>query len=169
MAEKVEKNFAFLESGELSLFVSTTQLSPKQKQVLQSGVSVTSLFKANFGDAEQRLRCSIKYDPWDEVFQVASPSFAEPSVLVAQNLEQLAGLCFRLKISRRAHRGEVFKLVLEIDQNSPEQAEKVKQDLIKQQIFEGFLNHWIGDLNPAARSEFQIVLPRSRRGESSQR
>lgn len=132
--------------------------SKKQLETLNSGFTTYSqitLFK-NKGDAKSQKNpimssvCTIKYDLWEENYSLTQ--FAnEPNVFLVNSIDHFINKCFTFDLDLATGllttQKEIFAL-LQIEQISQSQAEKVKEWLVKQQskMIQGLFSHMLGNL-----------------------
>jgi hypothetical protein len=142
-------------------------LTPSQRDIVNSGFSTFTLFTvsenptsavaaqsdtAKEGHQDFRLTCSVKFDTWEERYQIIRIDPAPVLNLVALDYKTWAGECLRIKISNqetleKLSNGGTLSAVLQIRQSSPDEGVKIKNWLVRQQsgFMQGLYAHMLGD------------------------
>lgn len=162
-------------------------LSDKQRNIITGGfttVSQLSLYLAPTDDDEQskpneealgppltQVRCTVKFDAWEETFDVARLD-RTPRAATFKNFSEFARLCLTAswspqdssdpKLSLRLRQsGGVLFAFLTIKQTSPEEAARIRDWLIQQQsgVMQGLFAHMLGELMFSQSVSVRIDLP----------
>lgn len=146
-------------------------LTPSQRDIVNSGFSTFTLFtvSGNFladaaatsaptseaqreGRQNFRLACSVKFDTWEERYQIIRIDPAPVLNLAALDYKTWAGKCLHINISNedtleKLSTGGTLSAVLQIRQTSPDEGAKIKNWLVRQQsgFMQGLYAHMLGD------------------------
>jgi len=156
-------------------------LTTKQQNVLNSGftsVSQVSLLAPVSRDDRtpvefSRVGCSVRYDTWEERYDVVVME-TTPKPLTIKSYDEFSQTCLTghiidgADVLKLAPSGGSLFVDLKVQQISPEQSEKIKKHLIRQQsaLMQGLFAHMIGEINVNETIRIQVRVPP--RGETVQ-
>lgn len=118
-----------------------------------------------------RIRCSVKFDAWDETYDVARlndtpqttlvkefASYARDCLTVSLKVDDIKDQTARQRLSRS---GGTLLAYLSIKQTSPEEASRIKDWLIQQQsgVMQGLFAHMLGELTFIQTVKVRISIP----------
>lgn len=165
----------------LRIFLATL-LTGQQKDLVNSGFSTFSQI-AIFPDVPEaslkfrrkdaavlrplwQLSCSVKYDTWEERYEVVR---LEKEVMPEQvkEFDIYAQRCLSLTaeegepLRELARVGGRLRAVLVVDQIAADQSAQIKDWLVKQQsgMIQGLFAHMLGDMKLSEKGEFFINIP----------
>jgi hypothetical protein len=161
---------------EKSLIVNVSDLlSPAQREIVNSGFSTFTLFaistnKLTDQDAlpEMRVVCSVKYDTWEEKYQLIKIDPGPTQTSIASDYKSWADECLTYRIKsdtllESLAQGGTLNAILQIRQSSPDEASKIKKWLVRQQsgFMQGLYAHMLGDFQFRGTVKINITVPRS--------
>lgn len=153
-------------------------LSDKQRVVIDGGFTTVSQLTLKLPinpDDEKRaatlpplydLRCSVKFDAWEETYDVAR--FEEqPKIALFTNFTQYGDFCLKAElnsealIARIGPQGGIIIADLAVKQTSAEEASKIKEWLIQQQsgVMQSLFSHMLGELTLSQNTTVRVVVP----------
>lgn len=152
------------------------QLSPRQRELVNSGFTTISQLSLRLIDQEKRkitdsllnLSCTIKFDLWDESYELTKIG-DRISRQDVNNLKQFGDLCMTVELSdsgvvqQLAKKGGDLVATLLVDQVSAQKAQNIKQWLIRQQsgVMQNLFSHMLGNLKLTERVDVVIRVPPS--------
>lgn len=152
-------------------------LTKKQQQIITSGF--TSLVQINLNiidpkgqkerieNAFYKLRCSVKYDSWEEFFDVTRLLEATPKTLALKSEEEFNKNCLFISIPIKAlpgvltvAGGSLFSSLI-VKQTSQAEAQKIRENLLEQQsgVMQRLFSHMLGELTLNEKTEIIISVP----------
>jgi hypothetical protein len=148
-------------------------ISPAQREIVHSGFSTFTLFavspqKITDSDALPELRniCSVKYNTWEEQYQLIKIEPAPSTSTVAKEYKTWSESCLSYTIStpdiiRQLTSGGTMYAILQVRQSSPDEALKIKNWLVKQQsgFMQGLYAHMLGDFQFRGTVSITINVP----------
>jgi|GEM_PF-3173311 len=151
------------------------QLSKKQKNIITGGF--TTLTQMNLShyvpdtklsDLEvlYSLSCSVKYDAWEEFYDVATVS-DPPTVATYKSFDEYSDVCLKINITdpellkELQSQGGTLLANLVIKQTSIKEANAIKNELIRNQsgIMQQLFAHMLGELVLSQTKEVKISVP----------
>lgn len=162
-------------------------LTAKQRNIITGGfttVSQLTIYLAkntldqnlkpsedDLGQKVAQVRCSVKFDAWEETFDVARLE-QTPRVKVFKEFSDYAQLCLTAHIdlnatgdpqlqNRLMQSGGIFFALLTIKQTSAEEAARIRDWLIQQQsgVMQGLFSHMLGELMFSQSVIIRIDIP----------
>jgi hypothetical protein len=118
-----------------------------------------------------RIRCSVKFDAWEETYDVArldeSPrtgvvkEFGAYATMCLTASIRLADLEVRTLAERLPRSGGTLLVYLAIKQTSPQEAARIKDWLIQQQsgVMQGLFSHMLGELTLSQLVKVRVTVP----------
>lgn len=150
-------------------------LSPKQQSILSGGfttVSQLSLMQVAPGREETppkpfySLRCTVKFDAWEETYDVARLD-DPPVTSLEKEFKGYSNLCLSAELSDpqlvaqfAASGGQIYAELV-VKQTSQEEAERIKEWLIQQQsgLMQGLFSHMLGELSLNQTVAMHVGIP----------
>jgi hypothetical protein len=160
--------------GKESLTVSVSDLlTPAQRDIVNSGFSTFTLLAIStkkITDQEalpdMRVVCSVKYDTWEEKYQLIKVDPGPTQTSIANDYKSWADECltYTLKTDAfldRLNQGGTLNGILQIRQSSPDEASKIKNWLVRQQsgFMQGLYAHMLGDFQFRGTVRITITIP----------
>lgn len=153
----------------------TPHLSERQRNLIQSGFTTFSLLEvrtsvpdAKTGDPEPvfKLACTVRYDTWNERYDVAHLT-EQPQNRLVKNFDRYSQLCLTAHIRQAdlvapwREKGQRLHVTLLVDQISISKADEIKQWLIRQQsgVMQGIFAHMLGELKLTERVDAPVNVP----------
>lgn len=153
-------------------------LTPKQRSMIDGGFTTVSQLSLtppvadeNDYDPERtpafyRVRCSVKFDAWEEVYDVARLDESPRTGLVKQYGEY-GDMCLVAELDdvdllgRLAPAGGSMRAELIVKQTSQEEAGRIKDWLIQQQsgVMQSLFSHMLGELTLHQTAVVRISVP----------
>lgn len=150
-------------------------LTPKQRQMIEGGFTTFSQLSFFAVDGQGRIdrdqevfqiRCSVKYDAWEEEFDVVKMS-SKPQTKLLRSFDTYAELCLQGWLSQTvmtdAALGPSSGLVAELSviQTSIEEEKKIKEWLISQQsgVMQTLFSHMLGELSLHQKLTVKLTIP----------
>lgn len=163
-------------SGPKVIIPLVDRLTAKQKQLVNSGFSTFSQLSVSIASESDKnasaepfyqVSCTVKLDTWEERYDVARLD-PQPSTMVVKKFDEYARLCLAAeideheKISRFSASGAMLDAILILDQISPEQANNLRQWIIRQQsgIMQKLFSHMLGEMTLTEKINVKVRLPR---------
>jgi hypothetical protein len=161
-------------------------LTEKQRSMIEGGFTTVTQVSlklpiaaadADGGERERALqvfyslRCSVKFDAWEEIFEAARLDDQRPGTAtrtaVLKTYDDFGALCLTVDldddklVARLAPEGGVILAYLVAKQTSPEEAGKIRDWLIQQQsgVMQGLFSHMLGELTLAQTIRVRIDVP----------
>ncbi len=151
------------------------QLSTKQRNIIGGGFTTLSQMNIKIltehTDLEDTLpimtvSCSVKYDAWEEYYDVATIS-ETPQTALLKNFEEYAEQCLKVVISdavilkQLAPQGGTLVADLIVKQTSVTEAAQIKQQLIQNQsgIMQQLFAHMLGELVLSQTKSIRVSVP----------
>lgn len=144
-------------------------LSERQKSILSSGFSTLSHIELQMSDSNTfiaSLSCSVRYDLWDETFEITIHN-KENSTKTVKSIDNYADACLSIELKdeniiNRLSKGGILKAIIQIEQISAEQATKIKEWLVEQQstVMQGLFSHMLGELTLTKTTSINLAIPR---------
>jgi hypothetical protein len=148
-------------------------LTPSQRDIVNSGFSTFTLLAISAKPIleseilpETRLACSVKYDTWEENYQMIRVDPPPVQNLTTKDYKTWANECLRYVITNQAildyaATGATLNAILQIRQSSPDEASKIKNWLVKQQsgFMQGLYSHMLGDFQFRGTVKIKIQVP----------
>jgi hypothetical protein len=152
-------------------------LTPAQRDIVNSGFSTFTLFaittkKLNEQDPvpSTRVICSVKYDTWEERYQLIKVEPGPPQTSIATDYKAWADQCLSYSIhndvlieslGKTGSQGHTLTGILQIRQSSHEEAAKIKTWLVRQQsgFMQGLYAHMLGDFQFRGTVRITITIP----------
>lgn len=146
-------------------------LNEKQRELINSGFSTFSQLliyensaRANGSSPLFEITCTVKFDLWEERYELARLDQKNPQAISVQHFDEYATLCLTVAIADteiRPHLARGLKAELHIDQISAAKATEVKEWLVRQQsgVMRGIFSHMLGDLKLSESVTVQIEIP----------
>ncbi len=153
-------------------------LTAKQRSILQAGFNAVS--QVAVWPASQELdehsstapkayaasRCSVKYDAWEESFNITKLDGA-PKPALGKSIQDFAEVCLNLEITSSAvldalaTSGGELKATIAIKQMTAEDAAKTKAWLVRQQssLMQSLFTHMLGELDLSEREIIKVTVP----------
>jgi len=163
-----------LEKGHRSLEINFADLlTPSQKEIIHSGFSTFTLLaisESKFNEKDTppqvRLACKVKYDTWEERYQMSRIEPAPVMELLTKNYQTWAKECLRYTLVNNGildkfTKGGTLYAVLQIRQSSPDEGAKIKNWLVRQQsgFMQGLYAHMLGDFQFSGMTKITIQVP----------
>lgn len=157
-------------------------LTPAQRDIVNSGFSTFTVFaisdvKIDESETlpEMRVVCSVKYDTWEERYQMIRVDPAPVESLVVKDYKDWASHCLRYELRKtdllsRFKKGGNLNAVLQIRQSSPDEASKIKKWLVRQQsgFMQGLYAHMLGDFQFRGSIRINIQIPTLKNSEKKE-
>ena len=159
-------------------------LTPKQKSIINGGFTTVSQLEVreakdgedDSGRVVYKVRCSVKFDAWEETYDIARLDDAPRPALV-KRLSEYGDLCLKAEINdpqwlgRFSQDGGTLYALLVVKQMSTDEAAKIKEWLIQQQsgVMQSLFSHMLGELTVNQTSKFKISVPPRPRDGGAQR
>jgi hypothetical protein len=157
-------------------------LTPAQRDIINSGFSTFTLLAISdkkLEDSDQlpesKLACSVKYDTWEERYQMIRVDPPPVQTMTAKDYKTWATECLRHKLttspmlSRLTNGGSLFA-TLQVRQSSADEGAKIKNWLVQQQsgFMQGLYAHMLGDFQfkGTIRIIIQVPAMSSARGDA---
>ena len=148
-------------------------LTIEQKEIIHSGFSTFTLlaisetkFNATDTPPQVRLACKVKYDTWEERYQMSRIEPAPVVELLTKNYQTWAKECLRYTLANnrildKFAKGGALYAVLQIRQSSPDEGAKIKNWLVRQQsgFMQGLYAHMLGDFQFSGMTKITIQVP----------
>ena len=163
-----------MEKGPRALEINFADLlTPSQKEIIHSGFSTFTLlaiseskFKDNDTPPQIRLACKVKYDTWEERYQMSRIEPAPVVELLTKNYKTWAKECLQYTLVNNGildkfAKGGTLYAVLQIRQSSPDEGAKIKNWLVRQQsgFMQGLYAHMLGDFQFSGMTKITIKVP----------
>jgi hypothetical protein len=160
--------------GQKSLTVNVSDLlTPAQRDIVNSGFSTFTLLaisakKINDQEAlpDMRVVCSVKYDTWEEKYQLIKMDPGPTQTSVATDYRSWADECLSYSIKtdtliENLSHGATLHGILQVRQSSPDEASKIKNWLVRQQsgFMQGLYAHMLGDFQFRGTVRITITIP----------
>ena len=148
-------------------------LTPAQRDIINSGFSTFTLLAVSDKKLDEhdqypdsKLACSVKYDTWEERYQLIRVDPPPVQTLTAKDYKTWADECLRHKLtsqpmlSRLTNGGTLFA-TLQVRQSSPDEGAKIKTWLVQQQsgFMQGLYAHMLGDFQFKGTIRINIQVP----------
>ncbi len=162
-------------------------LTPSQREIVNSGFSTFTLMTVtdNHSDGSNsankttdtspaekedpivfRLACSVKFDTWEERYQIIRIDPAPVLNLTASDYKAWSAECLSMSLSNQdtlnklAH-GGTLSASLQIRQSSPDEGAKIKSWLVRQQsgFMQGLYAHMLGDFQFRGQIKIGVQVP----------
>jgi hypothetical protein len=148
-------------------------LTPAQREIVNSGFSTFTLFALSdkkIADQEalpeMRIVCSVKYDTWEEKYQLIKVDPAPTQTSIAKDYKAWADECLAYTVRGGSiidslSKGGTLQGILQIRQSSPNEAAKIKNWLVRQQsgFMQGLYAHMLGDFQFKGTVHITISVP----------
>lgn len=172
-------------NGRLGLVIPlASTLTSKQKSIIDGGFTTVSQVllkwpKTPDADGNDDLkpiysvRCTVKFDAWEETYDVLKLDEAPRAALVKQ-LSEYGDLCLKVElddqpvITELAKSGGQLIAQLIVKQTSLEEAKRIKDWLIQQQsgVMQSLFSHMLGELSLTQTLKVAVMVsPRTATGE----
>jgi hypothetical protein len=171
-----------------SLFISVSDLlTPSQREIVNSGFSTFTLLTmsdqifpqkieaAGLVDTsptekdsipEFRLACSVKFDTWEERYQLIRMDPAPVKNFMTKDYKSWANECLLFTITspellNQLANGGSLIATLQIRQSSPDEGAKIKNWLVRQQsgFMQGLYAHMLGDFQFRGTIKVVVQVP----------
>jgi hypothetical protein len=153
-------------------------LTQKQRSMIDGGFTTVSQLSltppvAEEGDVDPeripvfyRVRCSVKFDAWEELYDVARLDEAPRTGLV-KHYGDYGEMCLKAEVddpdllARLAPTGGSIRAELIVKQTSPDEASRIKDWLIQQQsgVMQSLFSHMLGELTLHQTAIVRISVP----------
>lgn len=144
-------------------------LSKKQSKTLDSGFSTFSrlvVFNKKNNTTVGSVSCSVKYDLWDERYNIVLLG-RKPESMTVNTFNEYSAKCLRFVLQDEAliekykKEGATLNVMFQIEQISSQQANKVKEWLVKQQsgLIAGLFAHMLGDMTLSESNSWEVKIP----------
>jgi len=153
-------------------------LTQKQRSMIEGGFTTVSQLSLKLpiardderNDADlpvfHSVRCSVKFDAWEETFDVARLD-ESPLTATVKAFADYGQICLNAQLqnpnllARMALSGGVILAYLVVKQTSQEEAGKIKDWLVQQQsgVMQGLFSHMLGDLSLSQTLRVRITVP----------
>ncbi len=150
-------------------------LTKKQKSIINGGFTTISDFvlKKPLPDSNNtqpksvyNVRCSVKFDAWEETYDIAKLDVSPKSKRV-KKFDDYAAMCLNAEITSKkllaqfATNGGTLIATLIVKQTSVEEAQKIKSWLIEQQsgVMAGLFSHMLGELTLHQKLQVRVSIP----------
>ncbi len=166
-------------AGRVQLIVPLADaLTPKQKSIITGGFTTVSQLTlrqptagAEDADGEDMplvygVRCSVKFDAWEETYDVARLDDSPKTALV-KDFATYGDLCLKAELSDPAKLGDLARTggtmlaFLVVKQTSVEEASRIKEWLIQQQsgVMQSLFSHMLGELTLNQTVRVKVSIP----------
>ncbi len=151
-------------------------LTERQRKLIDSGfttyseLEVRSIELANKSTLkipEFKLRCTVKFDAWEEHYDVARIEKNVDTTLV-KSFSDYSERCLTLSVKatsldKTIKQGATIIISMQVNQMSPEKSQAIKGWLVRQQtgVMQGLFSHMLGDLNLSERTLVKVNVPAS--------
>ncbi len=113
------------------------------------------------------VRCSVKFDAWEEVYDVARLDDERPRAGTVKTFGDYGEMCLKAElekpelVDKLAARGGTIFAKLVVKQTSTEEAEKIKDWLIQQQsgVMQSLFSHMLGELTLNQTASVRVSVP----------
>lgn len=149
-------------------------LSSKQRGFVNSGFTTFSLLELRTAPADPKndteaflkLGCTVRFDTWNERYDVAHLS-DKPRNRLVKSFDRYSQLCLNAQITDNRlleqwrRDGARLYATLLVDQISISKAEEIKEWLIRQQsgVLQGLFAHMLGELKLTERLDAPVQVP----------
>ncbi len=152
-------------------------LTSKQKDMINGGFTTVSQLSLRLPGAtgkeeEEELpvfygvRCSVKFDAWEETYDVARLD-DRPRTALVKTFTDYGDLCLKAEldrpelVQRLAQSGGTILARLVVKQTSSEEADRIKDWLIQQQsgVMQGLFSHMLGELTLNQTLRVKVSVP----------
>jgi hypothetical protein len=168
-----------VKAGRLQLVVPLSDaLTPKQKSIIGGGFTTVSQLtlrqpKAGVEDEDEEdmpvfygVRCSVKFDAWEETYDVARLD-EQPKTALLKEYAEYGDLCLKVEVSDPARLADYAKnggtllAFLVVKQTSVEEASRIKEWLVQQQsgVMQSLFSHMLGELTLNQSVRVKISIP----------
>lgn len=167
-----------LKDSHLSVVIPlTSTLTTKQKDMINGGFTTVSQLNLRLPVGNGRnvdetsaviygVRCSVKFDAWEETYDVARLD-DRPRTALVKTFDDYGDLCLKAELDRPeilqqlALSGGTILAQLVVKQTSSEEADKIKDWLIQQQsgVMQGLFSHMLGELTLNQTVRVRISVP----------
>lgn len=149
-------------------------LTIAQREIINSGFSTFTMLALSPSPIrtgedlpDMRLICSVKYDTWEERYQIIRVDPAPVETRLIKEYKEWASQCLHFKITdhqmlKNLKNGGRLYGILQIRQSSPEESAKIKNWLIRQQsgFMQGLYAHMLGDFQFKGSVKLDVkILP----------
>ena len=174
-------------------------LNTKQKNIINGGFTTVSQLTVRLPPADldetsipdennaasippvYQVRCSVKFDAWEETYEVARlnatahtsivrefATYASDCLTVSLRMQELANPQLAQRLIRS---GGSLLAYLTIKQTSPQEASRIKDWLIQQQsgVIQGLFSHMLGELTLSQTVKVLITIPPKASGDGANR
>jgi hypothetical protein len=149
-------------------------LSPRQWDIISSGFTTISQVSVYLVPSTPdglpteltTAQCSVKFDAWEEAFEIVMLG-DDPKSTTVRNSEQFSAACLRLRIPKTLLAGkedQIFRsrmfIRISARQASPEETEKIKGWLVKQQsgVMQSLFSHMLGEFTLSEMITMPLVI-----------
>jgi hypothetical protein len=164
------------QGNETLVITAKDQLSRKQRNIIDGGF--TTLTQMNImvqsGDSDsddeltavKTISCSVKYDAWEEYYDVATIS-DKPQTALLKNFDSYAERCLKTQLTdptilkQLAPLGGTLVAELIVKQTSVREADQIKNQLIQNQsgIMKQLFAHMLGELVLSQAKTLRVSVP----------
>jgi hypothetical protein len=161
--KKATATWASKKNSHLLIDVSNI-LTPEQKAIINSGFTTfTQLRIQNHDDQYYTTACSIKYDTWEERYEITKINSAPKSTQFVKTLADWSKDCLsiQLKVDHLVNRRQILTGTLYIQQGDEQESKRIKEWLVKQQsgFMQGLYSHMLGTLTFQNQVDIIIEIP----------
>lgn len=152
-------------------------LTPKQRSIIGGGFTTVSQLTlrqpkpgADDADADDMplfygVRCSVKFDAWEETYDVARLD-EQPKTAIVKEYAAYGDLCLKAEVTdtRRLSEfagGGTLLAFLVVKQTSVEEASRIKEWLVQQQsgVMQSLFSHMLGELTLNQTVRVKVSIP----------
>jgi hypothetical protein len=148
-------------------------ITPSQREIVNSGFSTFSLLaistkKISEQDSlpEMRSICSVKYDTWEEKYQILKVEPSPSKTSTVKDYKAWAEECLSFPLRdqatlRQLSKGGTLHAVLQLRQSSQDEASRIKNWLVRQQsgFMQGLYAHMLGDFQFKGTVSITVNVP----------
>jgi hypothetical protein len=150
-------------------------VTPAQKDILNSGFTTFTLFVIGSSgdlfkdDSTSRLasaRCSVKFDTWEETFEVTKILEQKSQTGFFKGFQDWSNDCLEISITNPKAISQILKqkslkAALIIRQSTPDESLKIKSWLVSQQsgLVQGLYSHMLGNFQFQNSTQIKIKIP----------
>lgn len=152
-------------------------LTAKQKAIINAGFTTVTQLTVTGPEAAApgvdggasviySLRCSVKFDAWEETYDVARLDDMPRAVFIKQ-FAPFGELCFTAQVTRAATlaalapKGGSLLARIVVRQTSQDEANRIREWLVQQQsgVMQGLFSHMLGEINLNQTLDIRISVP----------
>jgi hypothetical protein len=158
-------------------------MTPKQRSIIGGGFTTVSVLSVRLPKPGQEedddegtpfytVRCSVKFDAWEETYDVARLDEQAPRTALVKGFGDYGELCLKAELTphdqftkdllaRLEREGGTLFASLVVKQTSVEEAAKIKEWLIQQQsgVMQGLFSHMLGELTLNQTVTVRVSVP----------